>query len=538
MAELSLQKGFFKLDSHLILCDDDIFKDWQLIMNRYAKGSLPNTKGEVTNFNYGLAKKTTLKGGQLQQAPGTVTLGPTIFRCIAGLLPDEVRILQKDILKGRIVLKKGKKAVDLVDMEEMTKKMKVNRVLKEEVVAYFSSFTLQKLDWTNVCNTYHIGDEEYGKLYSWAQDWAKDKLNKTKVTPSLPKSITSFLHYLYQKSNGQRRMGHELPWKIHLVEKNKVYGFCSELEQVPFSLAILDATLENKDGSLFLEESFEDVVKGLDALNSDPEYILLSFVDFIHIGNLVQAVAKVATKYHHEIGTIDLQNKKSWMGGCASLAVVVIYISKMDHFDTLSNLHERKVFISWSASSSNLECTEKKKSLHNSVIDRGFLSSLIQGLCPEHRFVIDVFSGGNVLIESLISHRKCLALTTNPNEVEFLDSTCSRLVEEDKSVSQWFSFFTKSIEHEHQCKKKHEALEKLRIETQTSDSEDEVDEADNQEDKEDKHTIKDIDNKDKDDVDQGAQHEKSGIHFDIIGKIFMSVQTFLTCYHFDFQNFL
>lgn len=79
--EHTLQKGFVKTDLHLLLCDEDVWKNWVKIMKQYARGLLPNTKGEIidegSNEN---PKFLTMKGGQIRQAPGTVMLAPTLFR--------------------------------------------------------------------------------------------------------------------------------------------------------------------------------------------------------------------------------------------------------------------------------------------------------------------------------------------------------------------------------------------------------------------------------------------------------------------------
>ena len=43
----TLHKGFVKNDLHLLLCDDTIWNNWVNIMDMYARGGLPNTKGDI-----------------------------------------------------------------------------------------------------------------------------------------------------------------------------------------------------------------------------------------------------------------------------------------------------------------------------------------------------------------------------------------------------------------------------------------------------------------------------------------------------------
>ena len=54
-------------------------------MRKYACGKLPNTKGETLDDQKKMLP--VLKGRKIQQAVGTMALGPTIFRCISGLEP-------------------------------------------------------------------------------------------------------------------------------------------------------------------------------------------------------------------------------------------------------------------------------------------------------------------------------------------------------------------------------------------------------------------------------------------------------------------
>ena len=74
-------------------------------MVMYARGGLSNTKGitlapTAKEESSGLL---TFKRGRIQQAPNAVTLGPTLFRCIAGLESSKVRKLQKGLLDKSIV---------------------------------------------------------------------------------------------------------------------------------------------------------------------------------------------------------------------------------------------------------------------------------------------------------------------------------------------------------------------------------------------------------------------------------------------------
>ena len=69
-------------------------------MDSYARGGLPDTKEEISapTIEEQRRRKPTLKHGKIQQASGTMTLRPTLFRCIVGLESREVLSLQEALL--------------------------------------------------------------------------------------------------------------------------------------------------------------------------------------------------------------------------------------------------------------------------------------------------------------------------------------------------------------------------------------------------------------------------------------------------------
>ena len=77
--EHTLHKGFIKNDLHLLLCEDNIWNNWCQIINSYAQGGFPNTKGDISTptIEDQRKRKPTLKRGKIQQASRIVTLGPT-----------------------------------------------------------------------------------------------------------------------------------------------------------------------------------------------------------------------------------------------------------------------------------------------------------------------------------------------------------------------------------------------------------------------------------------------------------------------------
>ncbi|KAJ7545949.1 hypothetical protein O6H91_08G017600 [Diphasiastrum complanatum] len=106
----------------MVTCDNDVFDNWMKIMEMYVAGQLPNTRGNIEPFVEKKITKGKNKIGLVKQAPGTVNLCATLFRCIEGLDPDQVRGLQAEIMAKKVLIKKGKGVEDKIDMDDACKK--------------------------------------------------------------------------------------------------------------------------------------------------------------------------------------------------------------------------------------------------------------------------------------------------------------------------------------------------------------------------------------------------------------------------------
>lgn len=466
--EYTLHKGFVKNDLHLLLCEDNIWKNWVFIMDQYARGGLPNTKGDVIAPSIAEQKSRIpmFKGGKIQQAPGTVMLGPTLFRCISGLEPAEVLTLQTSLIDKSILLKKGKQTKNMVDMEEFAWRLKVDRILKGAIIEFFSDLTMGRLTWEHTCERYKLGDYEYNQLKSYTQGFVKDCLNRTKKNPSLPKSAVTLLNHLYRASMGQLTKENSIPWTIKAVglDMHKLDIFCQQLH-VPFQLAIMDARGFNEDLSV---DTFSSLTNCLNVLNSRLEYIFVCFLDFINIGYLVEGVRAQSAKVHYEVGTITKDNEKSLTTGSVAYASVVLFVSKVDTFESIDKVPSQRVYISTTASR------------RGDSIDVDFICHLIEGLSPEQNYVLDIFSGGVVLQESLKTKRRCIALCKDDLEAMSLEAKCSQILDDNPLLQEWcgaeVSSQKKTVELDDAEK---DALDNVEIDEQHS-----GDEEDEEEDKE------------------------------------------------------
>ena len=423
--EHTLQKGFVKTDLHLLLCDDEVWKNWVTIMKQYARGLLPNMKGETLDEGSKENPKfLTMKGGQIQQAPGTVTLASTLFRCISGLERSDVLELQNAILNKTILLKKGKHIPHRMDMEEMAWKLKTDRVLKEAILSFFFDLTREKLPWEQICQKYKLGEHEYNQIRSYSHHYVKDTLNRAKKNPSLPKSVVTLLNHLFRANMGLISQDESIPWKIKGVgfDMRKIKEFC-DAEHVPFQLVVLDVHGTKEQLST---DFFANLALSLNTLNAQYEYVLVCFIDFINIGMLVEGISSQAAKVHIEYGTIQTTRHDSWIDGTVEIAMVALFVSKVDRFEVIDKAPTKRVFFSGCSGGKNQE-----------FIDRGFIDGLITGFCPEQSYVLEMFCSGIVLKQSLLKKRRVIALCKDDFEAMELESQCSALLESNVSLQEW-----------------------------------------------------------------------------------------------------
>ena len=86
LARITVGASFISKQAHMVITSDEVFKGWLEIMEKQNK------------------KPTA-----------------TVFRCLAGLDEQEVKQIQSEIRSGQIVISKGAKDVDLIDMPERIK---------------------------------------------------------------------------------------------------------------------------------------------------------------------------------------------------------------------------------------------------------------------------------------------------------------------------------------------------------------------------------------------------------------------------------
>lgn len=101
--KVTLEAVNARSDLHMLLSSEFIFNRWLDIMEKYIIGEIANNRGEHSNKNSNEFAK-----GKKMQVDGTTQLSPSMFRCVQGLLDDEVLKIQEMIFRGTILLKKAK----------------------------------------------------------------------------------------------------------------------------------------------------------------------------------------------------------------------------------------------------------------------------------------------------------------------------------------------------------------------------------------------------------------------------------------------
>ena len=253
--------------------------------------------------------------------------------------------------------------------------------------------------------------------------YVKDSLNRSKKTPSLPKSVVTLLNHLYRAAMGIMSQHECIPWKIKGVgfEMEKIKEFCNE-EHVPFQLAVLDVHGAKEQLST---EFFSSLPLNLNTLNAQYEYVLVCFIYFFIIVMLVEGVSSQSTKVHYEFGVIHTTKDDSWTARTIEIATIALFVSKVDKFEAIDKILIEKVYISGS-SGQNQE-----------FIDRSFIDGLITRFCPKYSYVLEMFCGGVVLEQSLLKRRRSTTLCKDDYEAMALESQCSIILDGDLALQEW-----------------------------------------------------------------------------------------------------
>ena len=98
-------------------------------------------------------------------------------------------------------------------------------------------------------------------------------------------------------------------------------------------------------------------------------------------------------------------------------------MSKGNSFESIDKALGEKVFISTTT--------------RGDKIDTDFLFNLIERFSPEQNYILDLFSGGIVLQQCLMSKRRCIALCKDDLEAMKLEAKCSQILDDNPEIQEW-----------------------------------------------------------------------------------------------------
>ena len=109
MARITVGQSFISKQAHMVICSDEVFKGWLKIIQEQDKKP-----------------------------------AATAFRCLAGLEEEEVKQIQSEIISRKIILSKGAKITNEVDMAERIKQLKQDKIVQELLLIEFNTMNKDK----------------------------------------------------------------------------------------------------------------------------------------------------------------------------------------------------------------------------------------------------------------------------------------------------------------------------------------------------------------------------------------------------------
>ena len=327
MAKTTAGISFISKQAHMVTYSNYIFEGWlEIIQNAEEK-----------------------------QKPPT-----TLFRYLQGLEEDEVRLLQKEIQDGNIVLTRGPEEEDEMDMLERIKQMKQDRLLQEELIVVYQELDKESgfSTWDEIKSKYNISPLVYDRFLVLCDDWLKSRLQVACKKIAFPKDVVEYAEWTIKVKKEESANTMNVPWSIFVVSlrvEQRSYLQRHFNQHIPIDLCVLDNTETTHCKKQWDSSAFKDLLDGvLDVCEeSNKQFVFLAFVgldDFIQLQNSFKDM--VPNLKTHFFGALHYQCKVPYMGA-------------IQYFTVLAFLIRREVFEGYSDS---LAVGEQSM-----VLDAGFL---------------------------------------------------------------------------------------------------------------------------------------------------------------------
>lgn len=262
MARITAGVSFISKQAHMVVYSEDIFKDWLEIIQELEKKN---------------------------KRPGV-----TVFRCLAGLDEEEVKQVQAEIKSGSIVLSKGTKDEDVIDMPEYVKQLKQDKIIQDALLTEFNGLDKDKQcqNWEELTTTFNINHVVYSLLLKLCDAWIKSKLQVGSKKIDFPIEARKYVEWNISLSKERSTLSLDLPWHIYVVSlpiEGSGYLERHFNNPIPIGLCVLDNTEVSTTNMQWDVEKFQDLLNGIMAIagGSKPsQYILVAFLnntDYIHL---------------------------------------------------------------------------------------------------------------------------------------------------------------------------------------------------------------------------------------------------------------
>lgn len=463
-----------KHDLHMIVCKKELFDRWMNILDLYVRGDIANKQGIMKSQAVGGSANENMDNDAKGKRSGkekASQISERMFRSCQGLKDQDTFKLQELILTGSILLKKSK-GLQMIDMEEMAIRMKLDRIMQASIVNFMANLSGAKgLSYEEVAQKYNISKPLYDSMYRRCTTFLKDSANMAKKrNQELPDVVQTELRVLHAQHSGKNQQVMENPWNILnagilMSTFTEVITACGQQNDI--GLVILDTTSQ---GSLYAwdTDAFTKLLSCIARITSNDSYVLIAFVPF---GNCFQQLEStllaIQGSVHIEYGgyTVGNVSKKKYTTS-HDLCILMAFISKeegrSDWRDLIisptipsliydgGEMHLNEVELPEEGSSRKTTMDFFKKpitfescNLHGGGIskyhkDPNYYKMLISSFCSPGKVVLDAYSGGYAMREALQIGRRAIVLVQNVLEKSLMEAYVSKMVDELPSVREFY----------------------------------------------------------------------------------------------------
>ena len=410
MARITVGQSFISKQAHMVICSDEVFKGWLKIIQEQDK------------------------------KPAAAA-----FRCLAGLEEEDVKQIQSEIRSGEIILSKGAKSTNEVDMAERIKQLKQDKIVQEQLLIEFNTMNKDKQcqNWKELASTYNINKVVYGTILQLCDEWIKSKLVVGSKKIDFPVAATRYIEWNITLCKERSTTSLNLPLSIYVVSltfDGSLYLKRHLSDPVSIGLCVLDCTEDLERQKHWSAEKFCNLLNGIMIItggSAGSQYVLLTFLDITGLNHLQNALRSLSgiTKEQYN-GALHFQ-KNIGCNGAIQFFTSLVFFSKEDSFKGLLD------YFAPGTQATTLDAGlldidhEDVKSIPDSeflrVKKKLLIKQCIQKYCVEDSKLVDLFSDGYVSELGLELKKEVIGLVESIEDQRKLET---RLLDLKNSVDE------------------------------------------------------------------------------------------------------